>query len=123
MITPKLIQLYYNKFLPKKLDLFGILFYPTLDDDFGISWRMENSKDISYNVEVLKGYLEEKVTDFFTYIASENLDRMEREKLARFEHKPNFYLNSQDKQEIKRLSESIKKLIMKIMKYQLELKK
>ena len=111
MIDPKIIQLYYNKYLPKKLDLFGILFYPTLDDDLGISWRMENPKDISYNVEVLKGYLESKVTDFFKLIGrSEELLKSPREKLARFEHKPNFYINSQDKQEIKRLSESIKKI-------------
>jgi len=126
MISSKLVKLYYDKFLPKELDIFGLKFYPSLNDDFGISWRMENPNDLSYNVEVLKGYLEDKVTDFMKltgYDTGYDMHRKQREKLSQFNHKPLFYLNENDEKEIKKQSDTIKVIDFNNFKFPVKIKK
>lgn len=122
MISSKLVKLYYDKFLPKELDVFGLKFYPSLNGDYDISWHMENPNDLSYNVEVLKGYLEDKVTDFIKLTGYDIL-RPQRERLSQFNHKPLFYLNDEDEQEIRKQSDTIKEINFENFKFPVRIKK
>lgn len=123
-MNEKLIKLYSEKFLPKELDIFGLKFYHQIDDDLGISWSMRNPNDLSYNVEVLKGHIEDRVTSFAKISGIENhITKSFREKLSRFEHSPKFYLNKKDEEEIKNQSDSIKMIDFKNFKIPVRIKK
>ena len=117
----RLLILLDEKFLPKEFDLFGLKLHHELVGN-EIIWTMENPNDISYNIEVIKGYLEQKIIDF-QKLAGIKLERIERERLSKVKAKHNFYLNKKIENEIKEASKNINKIDFKTIRIDGNIKK
>lgn len=72
-MSPKLINLYINSYLPGYLDFEGIKLIPTLNsNDNKIIWTIENPSDLSYSKPAIKDFVYDSFEEFNKFVSSES---------------------------------------------------
>ena len=70
-MSPKLINLYINSYLPGYLDFEGIKLIPTLNpNDNKILWTLENPSDLSYSKPAIKDFVYDSFELFNKFVSS-----------------------------------------------------
>jgi hypothetical protein len=70
-MSPKLINLYINSYLPGYLDFEGIKLIPTLkSNDNKILWTLENPSDLSYSKPAIKDFVYDSFELFNKFVSS-----------------------------------------------------
>ena len=70
-MSPKLINLYINSYLPGYLDFEGIKLIPTLNsNDNKIIWTLENPNDLSYSKPAIKDFVYDSFELFNKFVSS-----------------------------------------------------
>jgi hypothetical protein len=70
-MSPKLINLYINSYLPGYLDFEGIKLIPTLNsNDNKILWTLENPNDLSYSKPAIKDFVYDSFELFNKFVSS-----------------------------------------------------
>lgn len=70
-MSPKLINLYINSYLPGYLDFEGIKLIPTLNsNDDKIIWTLENPNDLSYSKPAIKDFVYDSFEEFNKFVSS-----------------------------------------------------
>lgn len=111
-MNEKLIKQFSELYLPKEIDFHGLKLYHELWTEKTIDWTLENPKGLSYNKNVLEGYLEEYLRDFGKLIGF--IPQQENYKsLSRLDIKPDFFINKNDEKKITELCKTIKKFQFK----------
>lgn len=67
----KLLKIYIEKFIKKKLNFHGIFLIPTINEVVDvprISWKMENPNNISYTRFAVKNFIETSLEEFFSLV-------------------------------------------------------
>jgi len=72
-MSPKLINVYINSYLPGYLDFEGIKLIPTLNsNDNKIIWTLENPSDLSYSKPAIKDFVYDSFEEFNKFVSSQS---------------------------------------------------
>jgi len=109
----KIIGIYYNSFLKPVYDFHGIILKPVKVGDDYVFWSLENPKDLSYSIPVIREFVTEELMEFSKFIGIDSLFYDIRSKVCDIEEKKsqvNFNDRYINKTDYLKLKNSIKKI-------------
>jgi len=84
-MNPRLLSIFYDKFLSReKKDFYGLVYYTYLNEDGIVILAFENPKKLSVNLEVIKSVKDDLIHEFIKFIPTKGNDYYNRDLFKTF---------------------------------------
>jgi len=115
-MSDKILDIYYNQYLNSEYDFHGIKMIPKRSDDY-IFWIVKNPNKLSFSRVILNDFVHNELIDFSKFVSSKDSREIYSKYWKRTTdlemdikpNKSNVFLNEKDKNELKKVLNSINK--------------